>query len=120
MMRFIPSFDRVLLAAFVIAMAPSIARAQNPFDPPTATKPPPNVMLLMDGTRTTLINGSNCRGVCHVEGASDSDCGARGGEYDCNIYREGETRLQLARRVLTGGWGWDTTYESPRNGAADA
>ncbi|MFO0728462.1 MAG: PilC/PilY family type IV pilus protein [Myxococcota bacterium] len=89
------------------------ALAQNPYDPPTSIRPPPNVMLLMDATRTTMINGATCRGVCHAE----AGCG---GEWDCGIYASGETRLQLARRVLTGGWGWNTAHVDVPNGPADA
>jgi hypothetical protein len=77
-------------------------------------------MLLMDATGTTRINGSTCRGSCHVEGPTPGACGGWGGEWDCNIYGAGETRLQLARRVLTGGWGWNTGHVNVPNGPADA
>jgi hypothetical protein len=91
------------------------AWGQVPYDPPTAVRPPPNVMVLMDATRTTLINGQTCTGVCHQEG----NCGG-GNHHDCGIYARGETRLQLARRVLTGGWGWNTNHVDGTNGVADA
>src|SRR5688500_3396847 len=111
--------DHVLMVSTFSLLAPA-AFAQIPYNPPSATRPPPNVMLVLDGSKTTMINGENCRGICHVEGTVDSQCGGAGGEYDCNIYRHGETRLQLARRVLTGGWGWNTSFWSSRNGFADA
>ena len=95
---------------------PAVGLAQVPYDPPTAVKPAPNVMLLMDATRTTLINGENCRGICHQEGVGYS--GRH--EWSTSIYAAGETRLQLARRVLTGGWGWDTGHVDGTNGAASA
>ena len=112
-----------ILALGMVASA-SPALAQNPYDPPTSVRPPPNVMLLMDATGTTRINGSTCRGSCHVEGPTPGSCGGWGGEWDCNIYAAGQTRLQLARRVLTGGWGWNTAHvDGPgpgTNGPADA
>lgn len=114
MMRRNRIVTQVLMTGMALALSPSLAQAQNPFDPPTATRPQPNVMLLMDGSLTTMINGQNCRGLCHVE--PGMGCG---GEYDCDLYRHGETRLQLARRVLTGGWGWNTSYVSGPHGHVD-
>lgn len=105
------------VAALVTAVVPTMSWAQVPFDPPTAQRAAPNVLLIMDSTRTTLINGETCRGRCHVEDNGD-DTGS-GGEHDGNIYDRGETRLQLARRVLTGGWGWNTAAVGP-SGPADA
>jgi hypothetical protein len=92
-----------IMALFVVE-APS-AQAQVPFDPTTAVRPPPNIMLLMDATRTTLINGETCRGLCHSRGSNACQTNH---EHSCSIYQNGETRLQLARRVLTGGWGWNS------------
>lgn len=102
--------------ALALIFLPGVSWAQVPYDPPTAQRAAPNVILLMDATRTTLINGSTCRGECHVED------GGNGGEHDPNIYNYGETRLQLARRVLTGGWGWNTTGQErpPGTRSADA
>ena len=108
------------ILALGMATLATPALAQNPYDPPTSVRPPPNVMLLMDATGTTRINGSTCRGSCHVEGPTPGACGGWGGEWDCNIYGAGETRLQLARRVLTGGWGWNTGHVNVPNGPADA
>ena len=45
---------------------------------------------------------------------------AAGGSWSCSIYGAGNTRVQLARRVLTGGWGWNTTHFDATNGSADA
>ena len=84
----------------------SSALAQNPYDPPTAVRPPPNVMLLLDATMTTTINPlkpADCHaGGCHEPGH---------GLHSSTIWANGGTRLQLARQVLTGGYGWnvDTT-----------
>ena len=47
-------------------------------------------------------------------------CGGHGGEYNCDILKNGETRLQLARRVLTGGYGWNTSVIGPDGRSADA
>lgn len=97
-------------------LGPNVAWSQATYDPPTSQRPPPNVMLLLDATRTTSINGQTCRGLCHVEGS----CGGAGGEWDCNLYKRGETRLQLARRVLTGGYGWNTSVNGADGLPADA
>lgn len=91
------------VAAIAIAGMSSSAYGQATYDPPTAQRPPPNVMAVMDATRTTLIDGQGCGSShCHVE----ANCGGHSGKWDCGLYRNGGTRLQLARRVLTGGWGW--------------
>lgn len=99
-----------ILRTFAIAtgalLVPSLAAAQIPYDPPTATRPEPNVMVVIDATRTTLIDGGSCGGACHVEGQV-SPCGTRS-DHSGTLYYNGQTRLQLARRVLTGGWGWNT------------
>jgi hypothetical protein len=102
-----------LPSVLVILLSPAVAVAQNGFDPPTAERAAPNVLLLMDSTRTTLINGATCTGTCHVEDTGNS------GHHDSSIYQNGETRLQLGRRVLTGGWGWNTAGTGP-SGSADA
>ncbi len=107
---------KTALLAVLLAGLSFPALAQNPYDPPTSVRPPPNVMLLMDATRTTLITGAPCGGPCHTEG----QCGGWGGSWSCSIYGAGNTRLQLARRVLTGGWGWNTTHVDATNGSADA
>ncbi|MBI2376779.1 MAG: hypothetical protein HYV07_22465 [Deltaproteobacteria bacterium] len=91
----------------------SSALAQNPFDPTSILGAKPNVMVLMDGTRTTLI-GQVC-GDCHQW--TSTKCGAGdvpGGP--CGLYRNGLTRLSYIRRALTGGWGWNTSYVSQIDG----
>ena len=98
-----------------IVGAPAVAFAQIPYDPPSAVRPPPNVMVLMDATRTTLIDGNgrdmsgNCTSSCHDEGETPNPRG----HNDMTDYLNGLTRLQLARRVLTGGWGWNPSGPAP-------
>lgn len=105
--------QKYLRLALAAVFVPTMSWAQVPFDPPTAQRAAPNVLLLLDSTRTTLINGQTCRGECHVEDTGNS------GEHQDSLYNNGETRLQLGRRVLTGGWGWNTTGTGP-SGSADA
>lgn len=107
------------LTVMILGLPSAASWAQVPYDPPTAQRAAPNVLLVMDATRTTLINGSTCRGECHFEDAAFNAAGSvrsppEIGEYS-DLFNTGQTRLQLARRVLTGGWGWNTA-----NTAADA
>ncbi|MEE2903727.1 MAG: PilC/PilY family type IV pilus protein [Myxococcota bacterium] len=98
----IRTFRELIIVTCFAGFGSSIAQAQVPYDPTVAVRPAPNIMVVMDATRTTLINGETCRGLCHTRnGHSD-------GHDDAHIYRRGETRLQLARQVLTGGWGWNS------------
>jgi hypothetical protein len=96
--KFLGSLCIVLMASVTL---PESARGQVPYDPTLAVKPAPNIMLLIDATRTTLINGATCFGMCHATGG-------HGSLDSYSIYRNGKTRLQLARTVLTGGWGWNS------------
>jgi len=106
---------KLLLAGLIFGIAHP-ALAQVPYDPPSAVKAAPNVFLILDANRTTLISGGSCTGSsCHFEGV-----GGGRSTGNASLYQNGETRLSLARRVLTGGWGWNTasTY-GPSGGSAD-
>jgi hypothetical protein len=75
------------------------ALAQNPYDPPTAVRPAPNLALLMNATRTVTINARSCgSSSCHAE---------PGGNDNWPLWQWGWTRIQLARRALTGGFAWN-------------
>ena len=97
----------LLMCAFGLS---ATALGQVPYDPTLAVRPAPNIMVLLDATRTTLINGETCLGKCHATGN-------HGGIDDYGIYQNGETRLQLARRVLTGGWGWNSNGRTANSDA---
>jgi len=105
---------RLLWACLALGFAQS-ASAQVPYDPPTSVKAAPNVFLILDANRTTLISGAACGAPCHYEGFPDGDSG-----QSKTLYMQGLTRLSLARRVLTGGWGWNTAaFHGPSGGSAD-
>lgn len=112
----------VLVASTLIGLTAGAARvafAQVPYDPPTSVTAAPNVFLVMDATRTTLITGESCEARCHMEARHNDAHNSH--LHDPDVYMRGETRLQLARRVLTGGWGWGTSVNyGPSGGSADA
>lgn len=109
------TIQKHFLTLLATATSAHVAVAQIPYDPPTAQRAAPNVMLLMDSTRTTLIDSNPCgSGNCHVQDNNGNDP---------LLFQNGRTRLQLGRRVLTGGWGWNTTYadtSQPAPNTADA
>ncbi len=76
------------------------ALAQNPYDPPTAVRPAPNLALLLNATRTVTIDARSCGPArCHAQ--------PDGVPGDTWVWQFGLSRLQLARRALTGGFAWN-------------
>ena len=104
------------LTLSVLAL-PAVAFGQVPSDPPTSRNPPPNVMMVFDATRTTLIDTNTCgTSDCHIQA---SNCSSPGDKDSCDIVRRGRTRYQLAKELMTGGWGWNTSFRW-RGQTADA
>ena len=98
--------------SFVVGLSANVVQAQVPYDPTTAVRPTPNIMVVMDAMRTTLIDAQGCGNArCHVTGRHQTH------QVSTSIYRNGQTRLQLARRVLTGGWGWNSNGVVPGSDA---
>jgi hypothetical protein len=117
----------VVIASGVLVAQSRAANAQSTFDSPIAKKPPPNVMLLMQEDRTMGI-AATCGNGCHGGGEPNWDPPPIGGcastfctgSFPGDIWAQGNTRLQIMRRALTGGWGWNTPVVDATNGPADA
>lgn len=102
----------MLCAAVGLLGTAEVAHGQVTFDSPAAKRPPPNVMLLLAADRTNQI-AANCSDGCHGAG------GTWGFGYANDLWHRGETRIQLVRRAMTGGYGVDTMVVGP-DGDADA
>src|SRR5262245_16862245 len=103
-----------VFAILILAVTDGAALAQGTFDSPIAKKPPPNVMVMLSADKTNQI-AANCSSGCHGGGAPSWGSG-----YPGDLWERGETRLQLVRRALTGGYGLSTAVIGPDGLPADA